>query len=76
VPASGRYAISVRHEIGAQKSRADGGGFSGNPKISLLDIVMKRKPALNTVSFNVNGSTRVVPVVLNYLRGTTVGPVA
>lgn len=76
VPASGRYALSVRHEVGAQKSRADGGGFSGNPKISLLDIVMKRKPSLNIVSFNVNGSTRVVPVVLNYLQGTSVGPVA
>jgi uncharacterized protein (DUF2141 family) len=76
VPSGGRYAIAVRHEVGAQKSRADGGGFSGNPKLSLLDVVMKRKPNINTVSFHVNGSTRVVPVVLNYLQGTSVGPVA
>jgi uncharacterized protein (DUF2141 family) len=76
VPASGNYALSVRHEVGADKSRADGGGFSGNPKLSLLDVVMKRKPKLETVTFHVNGSTRVVPVVLNYLQGGSVRPIA
>ena len=76
VPAGGRYAISVRHEVGKEKSRADGGGFSGNPKLSLLDVVLKRKPSLDAVSFHVNGSTRVVPVVLNYLQGGSLRPVA
>ncbi len=76
VPSSGRYALSVRHEVGAEKSRSDGGGFSGNPKLSLLDVVLKRKPRLEAVTFSVNGSTRVVPVVLYYLQGASLRPVA
>jgi uncharacterized protein (DUF2141 family) len=76
VPASGRYALSVRHEVGAKKSRSDGGGFSGNPPLSLLDVVLKRKPSLARVSFQVNGSPRLVPVVLNYLQGGSVRPVS
>ena len=76
VPSSGRYALSVRHEVGAEKSRSDGGGFSGNPKLSLIDVVLKRKPNVNAVSFVVNGSTRVVPVVLYYLQGASLRPVA
>jgi hypothetical protein len=76
VPASGRYAISVRHEVRGEKSRADGGGFSGNPKMSLMDVVLQRKPSLERVSFHVNGSTRVVPVVLHYLQGGSLRPVA
>lgn len=76
VPSSGRYALSVRHEVGAQKSRSDGGGFSGNPKVSLFDVILKRKPNLNTVSFEVNGTTRTVPITLMYLQGGSVRPVA
>ena len=76
VPASGRYALAVRHEVGAEKSRSDGGGFSGNPKLTLMDALLKRKPSLNQVSFQVGGSTRVVPVVLNYLQGGSIRPVA
>ena len=76
VPSSGRYAVSVRHEVGAQKSRGDGGGFSGNPKLSLLDVVLSRKPSLGAVSFNVNGSTRLVPVTLMYLQGGSIRPAA
>jgi uncharacterized protein (DUF2141 family) len=69
VPASGRYALSVRHEVTGDKSRADGGGFSGNPNMSLLDVVLKRKPDPNQVTFSVNDGTRVVPVVLKYVQG-------
>ncbi len=76
VPSSGRYALSVRHEVGAQKSRADGGGFSGNPKLSLFDVVLKRKPNLDAVSFSVNGATRVVPITLLYLQGASLRPAA
>jgi len=70
--ANGRYAVSVRHEVKGEKSRADGGGFSGNPKLSLVDIALKRKPSLAAVSFEVSGKTRVVPVVLNYIEGTSI----
>ncbi len=76
VPASGRYAIAVRHEVSGDKSRSDGGGFSGNPKLSLIDLALKRKPPLDVVSFQVGASTRVIPVVLNYLQGGSFRPVA
>jgi uncharacterized protein (DUF2141 family) len=76
VPASGRYALAVRHEINGKKSNADGGGFSGNPKVSLLDVALKRKPNLDKVSFAVGDTTRVVPVRLNYLSGGSFRPVA
>jgi uncharacterized protein (DUF2141 family) len=76
VPASGSYALAVRHELGPKKSRSDGGGFSGNPSVSLIDLALKRKPAIAKVSFPVNGTTRVVPVTLNYLQGGSFRPVA
>jgi uncharacterized protein (DUF2141 family) len=76
VPKSGRYAISVRHEVSGKKSRSDGGGFSGNPSVSLMDVVFKRKPSLNKVSFAVDGDTRVVPVTLKYLQGGSVRAVS
>jgi uncharacterized protein (DUF2141 family) len=76
VPQSGNYALSVRHEINGDKSRSDGGGFSGNPRISMMDVIFQRKPSIDKVSFAVNGSTRVVPVTLNYLQGGSVRPVS
>lgn len=76
VPANGRYALSVRHEINGKKSRSDGGGFSGNPSVSTMDLILKRKPSLAKVSFQVGGATRVVPVVLNYLQGGSFRPVS
>jgi hypothetical protein len=76
VPAAGRYALAVRHEVGAKKSRSDGGGFSGNPSVSLLDVALSRKPPLAKVSFEVNGRTRLVPVVLQYLQGGSIRPIS
>ena len=77
VPAAqGRYALSVRHEVTGDKSRLDGGGFSGNPDVSLMDVALKRKPNMKSVSFQVNGTTRVVPVVLNYIQGASLRPVS
>lgn len=76
VPASGTYAISVRHEVKGSKSRADGGGFSGNPDVSLIDLALKRKPDRSEVSFQVSNSPRLVPVVLNYLQGGSFRPLA
>lgn len=76
VPSSGSYALSVRHEVTGKKSRSDGGGFSGNPSMSVLDMVLQRKPKLSKVSFVVNGDTRVVPVTLLYLQGGSFRPVS
>lgn len=77
VPKSGRYAISVRHDLdgNGKSSRADGGGFSGNPRVSLGDLIAKRKPDLGRVAFPVGNGPRVVPVTLNYVQGLSFKPV-
>jgi uncharacterized protein (DUF2141 family) len=76
VPQSGKYALSVRHELNGDKSRSDGGGFSGNPHVSLMDVIFQRKPSIDKVSFSVDGATRVIPVTLNYIQGGSVRPVS
>jgi uncharacterized protein (DUF2141 family) len=77
VPRAGAYAISVRHDANGNDKAdrsSDGGGFSGNPNVSLLDVVFKRKPSPGQVQVRVSGVT-VVPVRLNYMQGTSVGPI-
>ena len=78
VPAPGRYAISVRHDVdGSGKiDRSDGGGMSGNPHLSLFDLMFKRKPSPDQVAVEVLRGVRVVPVTLNYLDGGSFRPVA
>ncbi len=78
VPAPGRYAVSVRHDVDGDDhaGRADGGGMSGNPHLSLFDLMFKRKPPADAVAVPVGHGVRVVPVVLNYLSGGSFAPVA
>jgi uncharacterized protein (DUF2141 family) len=73
VPAPGTYAIAVRHDADAngKSGWSDGGGFSNNPKISLLSL----KPSHRAVAFAVGRGVKPVRVVLNYRRGLTIGPV-
>ena len=77
VPKAGRYAISVRHDLdgNGKTSRSDGGGFSGNPKVSLGDLALKRKPDIGKVAFTVSNAPRVVPVTLNYVQGLSFKPI-
>lgn len=77
VPKPGTYAVSVKHDANGNGSTdigSDGGGFSGNPNLSLLDVLFKRKPSPVQVEVHVAGVT-TVPVRLNYVHGTSVGPV-
>jgi uncharacterized protein (DUF2141 family) len=78
VPAPGRYAVSVRHDVDGPEhtGRQDGGGLSGNPHLSLFDLIFKRKPAPDKVAVAVGHGVRVVPIILNYLSGTSFVPVA
>ncbi|WBO22013.1 DUF2141 domain-containing protein [Sphingomonas abietis] len=78
VSAPGRYAVSVRHDLnGSGKTdRSDGGGMSGNPHVSLFDLMFKRKPSPDQVAVEVTHGVRVVPVTLNYLSGGSFGPVS
>lgn len=78
VPAAGRYAVSVRHDANGngRSDRADGGGFSGNPQVSLLDMALRRKPSLERVGFAVSNGNVRQSVVLNYVQGTSFRPIA
>jgi uncharacterized protein (DUF2141 family) len=72
VPKSGRYAIAVRHDIkGDGSDLGDGGGFSRNPKLSLL----KLKPSYDKVAIPVDKGVTAINVVLNYKQGLSIGPV-
>lgn len=73
VPGPGNYAIAVRHDVdGSGKSSwNDGGGFSRNPKISLLHL----KPRYDDVVVPVGRSVRQIEVRLNYRNGLSIGPV-
>ena len=78
VPGPGRYAISVRPDVNGsgRTDRSDGGGMSGNPHLSLIDLMFKRKPSPDQVAVEVARGVRVVPVVLNYLQGGSFAPVS
>ena len=78
VTAAGRYAISVRHDANGngRSDRSDGGGFSGNPDVSLLDVALRRKPSLARVGFNVASAPVRVNVILNYVNGSSFEPVS
>lgn len=73
LPKAGSYGIAVRHDVNGDGSSSwsDGGGFSGNPKISLLNL----KPSASKTALAVgNGVTRI-SVVLNYRQGTLIKPI-
>jgi len=73
VPKPGTYAVAVRHDLDGNGKSGwnDGGGFSNNPKITLLDL----KPSLREVAINVGQGVKPVAVVLNYRSGLSIGPV-
>jgi hypothetical protein len=77
VPGNGTYAISVRHDIdnSGKTGLGDGGGMSGNPRMSLFDVMFKRKPDPRKVQVAVHGVVRV-PITMNYVQGGSFGPVA
>ena len=78
VPKSGAYAVSVRHDVTGSGSTdmSDGGGMSGNPNLSLMDVVFKRRPSPMQVQVQVHNGVTPVPVVMNYVRGGGFGPIA
>lgn len=72
VPAPGRYAVAVHHDlnVNGERDRHDGGGYSRNPKVSLLNP----KPAFSKAAFNVGSGPTRVGVTLLYIKGLGVGP--
>ncbi|MFC7535764.1 DUF2141 domain-containing protein [Sphingomonas sp. GCM10030256] len=73
VPKPGRYSVAVQHDLNGNRDldRADGGGFSRNPGLSLVGA----RPSFARTSFDVGSGPRMVPVTLQYLKGLRIGPV-
>ena len=73
VPAPGRYAVAVHHDLNANggRDRHDGGGYSRDPKVSLFNP----KPSFDKAAFNVGAGPTQIGVTLLYIRGLGVGPV-
>ncbi|MBB5729305.1 DUF2141 domain-containing protein [Sphingomonas prati] len=75
---TGEYAVSVRHDMDGDRKtgRADGGGMSGNPHVSVGDLVFKRKPPAERVVISVGRGVTTVPVILNYMQGMSFRPIS
>ena len=73
VPTPGRYAVAVHHDINGNgdKDPSDGGGYSGNPKLSITNL----KPAFRRTVVDVGSAPRPVGVVLQYREGLAIRPV-
>ena len=69
VPSPGLYAVDVRHDANnnGDTDKADGAGASGNPKLSLFDIIFKRRPPAKQVQVSVGDGTTVVPILVRYM---------
>jgi uncharacterized protein (DUF2141 family) len=78
VPSPGTYAVDLRHDVNrnGKTDQSDGGGTSGNPKISLFDMLFKRKPSPAVVAVRVGAGVTVVPIVVNYVQGGSIGPIS
>ncbi len=64
----GVYAIDVRQDVNGdgKTGAADGVGISGNPNMTMLDILFKRRPPNNVVQVRVAQNVAVVPVTVRY----------
>jgi len=72
VPAPGRYAVAVHHDLNVNgaRDRQDGGGYSRDPKVNLFNP----KPPFGKAAFTVGNGPARVGVTLLYIRGLGVGP--
>ena len=67
VPAEGKYGIAVRHDRNANGKtdiRQDGGGFSNNPSISILNL---GKPSVSKVAFQAGPGVTKITINLKYM---------
>lgn len=73
VPAAGRYAVAVHHDLNGNgdKDPGDGGGYSGNPKLSITSL----KPPFVKTAVRVGTAPRQVAVMLQYRNGLSIRPV-
>lgn len=67
VPAEGKFGIAVRHDRngnGKTDISQDGGGFSNNPKISILNL---GKPSINKAAFVAGPGVTRITINMQYM---------
>jgi uncharacterized protein (DUF2141 family) len=65
--ASGKYAIAVRHDKNANGKTdisSDGGGFSNNPSINVLNL---GKPSVSKVAFSAGPGVTTITINMKYM---------
>ena len=64
----GLYAVDVRQDVNGdgKTSAVDGVGASGNPQLSLFDVILKRRPPAAQVQVRVAQGVTVVPITVRY----------
>ena len=74
VPSAGRYAVAVHHDLNGNgnKDPGDGGGYSGNPRLSITRL----KPSFGKTAVRVGAAPRQVAVMLQYRDGLSIRPVS
>lgn len=78
VAAPGNYAIDVRHDANAngETDRKDGGGASGNPRVTVWDFIFGRKPSPKQTAVHVGQGVTEISVTMMYLSGTSLKPLS
>ena len=74
VPKPGQYAVAVHHDLNGNGSKdaSDGGGYSGNPRLSIINL----RPSFEKTAVEVGSAPRQVTVLLQYRHGLSIGPVS
>jgi uncharacterized protein (DUF2141 family) len=77
VAAPGTYALDLRHDVNGNgdTDRADGGGASGDPRVSLLDFLFGRKPSPKVTAVRVGKGVTEITITAMYLSGGALRPV-
>ena len=78
VPGPGVYAVDIRHDANrnGDTDKSDGAGASGNPKISLFDILFGKRPDASRVAVRVGNGVVPINIQVKYLRGGSFKAVA
>lgn len=66
VPASGRYAVAVRHDLDGDRETdifGDGGAMSNNPSVNVFNL---GKPSHTKVAFTVGNAVKPIKVSMKY----------
>jgi uncharacterized protein (DUF2141 family) len=71
VPGPGVYAVDIRHDANrnGDTDKSDGAGASGNPKISMFDIIFGKRPSANQVAVRVGNGVVPINIQVKYLQG-------